>query len=88
MLYYKELILPWPARTSEPVTLCTVPMLTEHDKILASLREFWNHLLRRLAPDELVMKWVPEDDKDLLKDGQPTRRARFYMCAAIFVTAH
>lgn len=26
--------------------------------ILSSLREFWNHLLRRLAPDERVWPWV------------------------------
>ena len=27
--------------------------------ILSSLRELWNHLLRRLAPDDLVAAWIP-----------------------------
>ncbi|MBC8505644.1 MAG: hypothetical protein H8D34_12335 [Chloroflexi bacterium] len=27
--------------------------------ILSSLRELWNHLLRRLAPDESVAVWIP-----------------------------
>ena len=27
--------------------------------ILSSLRELWNHLLRRLAPDESVVAWIP-----------------------------
>lgn len=49
--------------------------------ILSSLREFWNHLLRRLAPDEHVLSWVSTDDKDLLHEGRPTRRARvLYVC--------
>jgi Predicted pPIWI-associating nuclease len=49
--------------------------------ILASLREFWNHLLRKLAPDEMIMSWLPEDGKDLLHKGRPTRRARvLYVC--------
>lgn len=51
--------------------------------ILSSLRELWNHLLRRLAPDALVMAWVPDvpHQKDLLHEGKPTRRARvLYVC--------
>jgi len=55
--------------------------------ILTSLREFWNHLLRRLAPDELVMMWVPKDakDLDLLHDGLPTRKARvLYVCRNLY----
>ncbi len=46
--------------------------------ILSSLRELWNHLLRRLAPDDLVASWIPgvSDQKDLLHDSKPTRRAR------------
>ena len=51
--------------------------------ILISLREMWNHLLRRLAPDDLVAAWIPEvpNQKDLLHEGKPTRRARvFYIC--------
>jgi len=52
--------------------------------ILSSLREFWNHLLRRLAPDEHVLSWVPTDDKDLLHEGRPTRRARvLYVCRSL-----
>jgi len=49
--------------------------------ILSSLRELWNHLLRRLAPDEHVLGWVPRNEKELLHDGRPTRRARvLYVC--------
>lgn len=51
--------------------------------IMSSLRELWNHLLRRLAPDDLVAAWIPglSNQKDLLHDGKPTRRARvLYVC--------
>ncbi|MDX2085760.1 MAG: hypothetical protein SFZ03_10285 [Candidatus Melainabacteria bacterium] len=52
--------------------------------ILSSLRELWNHLLRRLAPDNLVSAWIPSlstNQKDLLHEGKPTRRARvLYVC--------
>lgn len=51
--------------------------------ILSSLRELWNHLLRRLAPDDLVSAWVPgiANQHDLLHEGKPTRRARvLYVC--------
>ena len=52
--------------------------------ILSSLREFWNHLLRRLAPDEHVLSWVSTDDKDLLHEGRPTRRARvLFVCRSL-----
>lgn len=52
--------------------------------ILSSLREFWNHLLRRLAPDEHVLSWISTDDKDLLHEGRPTRRARvLYVCRSL-----
>jgi hypothetical protein len=52
--------------------------------ILSSLRELWNHLLRRLAPDELVLPWVPKDDKELLHEGRLTRRARvLYVCRSL-----
>ncbi len=52
--------------------------------ILSSLREFWNHLLRRLAPDENVLAWVPTDDEELLHEGRPTRRARvLYVCRSL-----
>ena len=51
--------------------------------ILSSLRELWSHLLRRLAPDDLVTAWIPgvSNQKDLLHEGRPTRRARvLYVC--------
>lgn len=51
--------------------------------ILSSLRELWNHLLRRLAPDDLVAAWIPgvSNQNDLLHEGKPTRRARvLYVC--------
>lgn len=51
--------------------------------ILSSLRELWNHLLRRLAPDESVAAWIPgiANQNDLLHEGKPTRRARvLYVC--------
>ncbi|NTU50143.1 MAG: hypothetical protein HGA87_04535 [Desulfobulbaceae bacterium] len=51
--------------------------------ILSSLRELWNHLLWRLAPDELVSAWIPgnANQQDLLNEGRPTRRARvLYVC--------
>jgi len=47
----------------------------------ASLRELWSHLLRRLAPDNEVLKWLPGDGNNLLHDGKPTRKARvLYVC--------
>lgn len=51
--------------------------------ILSSLRELWSHLLRRLAPDELVSTWIAGNtaQKDLLHEGRPTRRAKvLYVC--------
>lgn len=52
--------------------------------VLSSLRELWNHLLRRLAPDDAVLSWVPTDEKQLLHDGRPTRRARvLYVCRSL-----
>ena len=51
--------------------------------ILSSLRELWYHLLRRLAPNDLVAAWIPgiANQKDLLHEGKPTRRARvLYVC--------
>jgi len=51
--------------------------------ILSSLRELWNHLLRRLAPDDLVAAWIPgvSNQKDLLHEGKPTCRAKvLYVC--------
>ena len=45
---------------------------------LISLRELWTHLLRHLAPDNLVFTWISENpnQQDLLHKGRPTRRAR------------
>lgn len=52
--------------------------------VLSSLRELWNHLLRRIAPDNAVLSWVPSDEKQLLHDGKPTRRARvLYVCRSL-----
>jgi len=52
--------------------------------VLSSLRELWNHLLRRLAPDEDVLSWAPNDDKSLLHEERPTRRARvLYVCRKV-----
>jgi hypothetical protein len=49
--------------------------------ILSSLRELWNHLLRKLAPDNQVLAWVTPEEPDLLHKGKPTRRARvLYVC--------
>ena len=51
--------------------------------ILSSLRELWGHLLRRLAPDDLVATWIAmaSNQKNLLHEGRPTRRARvLYIC--------
>ena len=38
--------------------------------------------MRRLAPDELVFQWIPENKRhDFLHEGRPTRRARvLYIC--------
>lgn len=54
--------------------------------ILISLRELWSHLLRRLAPDDLVAAWIPgvANRKDLLHKDKPTRQARvLYVCREI-----
>ena len=54
--------------------------------ILSSLRELWNHLLRQLAPDDLVAAWIPgvANQNGLLHEGKPTRRARvLYVCREI-----
>lgn len=49
--------------------------------ILSSLRELWNHVLRRIAPDKDVLAWVGSSNRDLLRDGRPTRKARvLYVC--------
>ena len=52
--------------------------------VLSSLRELWNHLLRRLAPDEHVLSWVHMRDKNMLHEGRPTRSARIlYICRSL-----
>jgi hypothetical protein len=49
--------------------------------VLSSLRELLDHVLRRLAPDELVLTWMPAHRDGLLHAGRPTRRARvLYVC--------
>ena len=50
---------------------------------LISFRGLWDHLLRRLAPDELVKVWIPgiANQKGLSHDGKPTRHTRVrYIC--------
>ena len=45
--------------------------------VLTSLRELANHLLRELAPLELLEKWIDSHGgADLLHKGKPTRRAK------------
>lgn len=52
--------------------------------VLASLREMWGHLLRHLAPDEKVLSWLDDKSAELVHEGRPTRRARFfYVCRGI-----
>ena len=51
--------------------------------VLSSLREFWSHLLRTLAPDASVVDWAG-DKGDLFHEGKPTRRARMlYICRGV-----
>lgn len=48
---------------------------------LSSFRELWSNLLWIIAPDRKVMDWVPENEKQLLHKGKPTRKARvLYVC--------
>lgn len=48
---------------------------------LSSFRELWNNLLWTIAPDQKVMDWVPDNDKQLVHKGKPTRKARvLYIC--------
>ena len=52
--------------------------------VLVSLRELWNHLIRMLAPDKLVLSWSCGMDDMLTSLGKPTRRARIlYICREI-----
>ena len=52
--------------------------------ILGSLRELLNHLLRRIAPDESVLEWIPGGNGNWLHQGKPTRKARLrYLCRGI-----
>ena len=46
--------------------------------VLTSLRELWNHVLRRLAPQDKVEAWAQAQcrSQDYLHDGKPTRRAK------------
>jgi len=45
---------------------------------LISLREFWTHLLGKLAPKEMVVKWMPERKAEYIHEGNPTRKARIH----------
>ena len=45
--------------------------------VLTSLRELWNHLFRKLAPNKEVKQWIDNHRiQGVLKDEQPTRLAR------------
>lgn len=53
---------------------------------LISLRELWNHLLRRIAPDDLVSTWISSNanQRGLLDKNIPTRRAKvLYLCRGL-----
>ena len=48
-------------------------------QFLSSLRELYNHLMREIAPNQEVLEWIKsdnEDEKTLLHEGKPTRKAR------------
>ena len=48
-------------------------------QFLSSLRELYDHLMREIAPNQEVLKWIESDNKDdntLLNKGKPTRKAR------------
>lgn len=47
--------------------------------MITSLRELYNHVLHRLAPDDELAKW--DTDQTYYDKGRPTRRGRFmYIC--------
>ena len=47
-----------------------------------SLRELFTHVIHRLSPDDEIKKW--NDDKELIHNGKPTRRARLlYICRSV-----
>ena len=52
--------------------------------LLVSLRELLSNLLRKIAPDERVLTWIPKGSDNWLHEGRPTRRARLhYLCREI-----
>ncbi|MDE2874317.1 MAG: hypothetical protein OXU69_07450 [Gemmatimonadota bacterium] len=52
--------------------------------VLVSLRELWNHLIRMLAPDKMVLSWSCGMGDMVSPNGRPTRRARIlYICREI-----
>lgn len=52
--------------------------------VLVSLRELWSHLLRRIAPDDVVLDWASCNPEQLIHRGKPTRQARvLYVCRGI-----
>ena len=45
--------------------------------VLTSLRSLWDHVLRKFAPIQEVMKWITDyGEEAYLHDGNPTRRAK------------
>lgn len=45
--------------------------------VLTSLRSLWDHIIRKFAPTQEVMKWITDDGEEAyLHDGNPTRRAK------------
>jgi len=47
-----------------------------------SIRELFNHLMHRLAPDDQITKWT--SDESFYHEGKPTRKARLhYICRNI-----
>ena len=52
--------------------------------LLVSLRELLSNLLRKIAPDERVLTWIPNGSDNWLHEGRPTRKARLhYLCREI-----
>ncbi len=54
--------------------------------ILSSLRELWNRLLHKLAPNNEVLPWIPipNRNEEYIVEDKPTRKARImYICRNI-----
>ena len=55
-------------------------------QMLISIRELCNHVLRRLAPDDLVSAWIVcnKMKKEAFHEGRPTRQSKIsYICREI-----